>query len=339
MSQQQNIHVKLQHCTEYRRFIIEPQFKFNDLKSKISMLVHLTTPFSVCYLDEESEWITIDSDCELLTGIELSPALLRLKIEVIQAPTPSTIPIQVGSNPDVEGCMKWRKYKKGCRRSWNDKENDDTLSGEKDCNKWRKYRKESRNVCDKENDDTASEEKGCNKWRKYRKNCVRKFENDGTVSEEKSCKKWRKWRQENDVANDEESQKERREKRRERWGEPKGRAAWKTLRHGGMDNSDSDSIEENRPVEEIKKEINSLKEEVGVLVAKKKGIWEELAAIKTQIKTSRQTEGAKDEIVKLRDQIFEKKKLAREYHTQITNSKNRVWKLKSALVMKVDTTN
>jgi len=90
-------------------------------------------------------------------------------------------------------------------------------------------------------------------------------------------------------------------------------------------------------VEEIKKEINSLKEEVGVLVAKKKGIWEELTALKTQIKTLRQTEGTKDEIVKLRDQICEKKRLARGYHMQITNSKNRVWKLKSALVMKVDT--
>jgi len=272
MSQQQNIHVKLQHNTEFRRFIIEPQFKFNDLKNNISMLLRLSSPFSICYLDEESEWITIDSDGELLVGIELSPALLRLKIEVIQAPTPSTIPTQIGSYPEVEGCKKWRKYKNGCRRSWNDKGNDDTLSGEKDCNKWRKYRKESRKVCDKENDDTISEEKGCKKWREYRKNCNfyrEKFENDGTVSDEKSCKKWRKWRHENAGTNDEESQK-RREKRRERWGESKGRAAWKTLRHGGMDNSDSDSIEENRPVEEIKKEINSLKEEVGVLVAKKK---------------------------------------------------------------------
>jgi len=103
-----------------------------------------------------------------------------------------------------------------------------------------------------------------------------------------------------------------------------------------MDNSDSDSIEENRPVEEIKKEINSLKEEVGVLVAKKKGLWEELVAFKTQIKTLRQNEGARDEILKLREQIFEKKRVAREYHWQITNSKNRIWKLKNALVMKVD---
>jgi len=156
------------------------------------------------------------------------------------------------------------------------------------------------------------------KWRKYRKNC-----NDDTVSDEKGCKKWR---QENG-----ESQKERRQKR---WEGPRGRHAWKS-RHG-MDNSDSDSIEENRPVEEIKKEINSLKEEVGVLVAKKKGLWEELVAFKTQIKTLRQNEGARDEILKLREQIFEKKRVAREYHWQITNSKNRIWKLKNALVMKVD---
>jgi len=64
-----------------------------------------------------------------------------------------------------------------------------------------------------------------------------------------------------------------------------------------------------------------------------------LTAIKTQIKTLRQTDGAQDEILKLRDQIYEKKRVAREYHTQLTNSRNRVWKLKSALMMKVDTTN
>jgi len=316
------------------------------------MLLHLNAPFSICYKDEELEWITIDSDSELLTGIELTPVLLRLKIEgIVHAPTLLTNPTQnelinsdeggkkwrknrenddINSeekdkkwrkyrknreNDDVnseEKDKKWRKYRKECRKA-EKKDNDDTLSGEKDCKKWRKYRK----VC-RENDDTVSEQQDSKKWRKYRKNC-----NDDTVSDEKGCKKWR---QENG-----ESQKERRQKR---WEGPRGRHAWKS-RHG-MDNSDSDSIEENRPVEEIKKEINSLKEEVGVLVAKKKGLWEELVAFKTQIKTLRQNEGARDEILKLREQIFEKKRVAREYHWQITNSKNRIWKLKNALVMKVD---
>jgi len=305
------------------------------------MVLHLTTPFSICYKDEESEWITIDSDCELLTGIELTPVLLRLKIEgIAQAPTLSTIPTQ---NPDVEGCKKWRKYRKNrenddtnseekdckkwrkyrkeCRKA-EKKENDDTLSEEKDCKKWRKYRKECRKAEKKENDDTVSEQQDCKKWRKYRKDC-----NDDTVSDEKGCKKWKKWRQEN---GDTESQKERKQKRCKRWEGPGN--AWKS--HHGMDNSDS--IEENRPVEEIKKEINSLKEEVGVLVAKKRGLWEEFFALKTQIKTLRQNEGARDEILKLREQIFEKRRVVREYNGQITNSNNRIWKLKSALVMKVD---
>jgi len=153
MSQQQKIHVKLQHNNEFRRFIIEPQFKFNELHEKISTLLHLTTPFSIRYLDEESEWITIETDVELLTGIELSPALLRLKIE----PVTSTVPTETLPNPDEEnGCKKWRRCKKM-------REGDDTVSEEKGCKKWRKWR---------EDNGTADGEKKCGKWRKWREeNC------------------------------------------------------------------------------------------------------------------------------------------------------------------------
>jgi len=103
-----------------------------------------------------------------------------------------------------------------------------------------------------------------------------------------------------------------------------------------MEHSDSDSLEETRPVEEIKKEINSLKEEIGALVANKKGLWEELVAFKTQIRTLRQSEGTRDEILNIREQLCAKRRAVRVLHVQITNSKRRIWKLKSALVMKSD---
>jgi len=112
-----------------------------------------------------------------------------------------------------------------------------------------------------------------------------------------------------------------------------GRGGWRKFQE--MED-DSDSIEETRPVEEIKKEINSLKEEVVVLVTKKKALWEELVALKIQIKNLRQNGGAGDEILKVREQIMEKKKVCRGYQGQIANSKNRIWKMKNALVMRVD---
>jgi len=80
-----------------------------------------------------------------------------------------------------------------------------------------------------------------------------------------------------------------------------------------------------------------MKEEIRVLVTKKKGLWEELVALRTQIKNLRQNEGTGEEILKVKEQLIEKKRLVREYHVQIANSKNRIWKLKSALVMRVDT--
>jgi len=144
----------------------------------------------------------------------------------------------------------------------------------------------------------------------------------------KKCGKWRK-----DHGNEEGKFRGRRHGPRGAWGGPRGRGAWKRFQC----DSDSDSAEDTRSVEEIKKEINSLKEEIGVLVTKKKGLWEDLAALRTQIKNLRQNEGTGDEILKVREQIMEKKRVVREYHVQIANSKNRIWKLKSALVMRVDT--
>jgi len=178
MSQQQKIHVKLQYNNEFRRFIIEPHFKFNELHEKISTLLHLTTPFSIRYLDEESEWITIETDNELLTGIELSPALLRLKIE----PVTPTVPTQNETlpNPDTveeKGSKKWRR----CNKM---RECDDTVSEEKGCKKWRKWRKES-DVNETDGD------KKCGKWRKWRE------ENADDTDGDKKCAKWRKWREEN----------------------------------------------------------------------------------------------------------------------------------------------
>lgn len=232
-------------------------------------------------MDEESEWITIETDSELLTGIELSPALLRLKIE--STPT-LTIPTKE-PNPVVE----------------QKNDSNETLPQEKRCRKnWRKN-------CD--NTEDGGSTRG-----KWRKNC------EDTETEDGGCRKG-KWR------------KQILEKKFPQGGPALRGRGWRRLQN--LENSDSDSLEE-RTSEEIKKEINSLKEEIESLANKKKGIWDELVRMRTEIKTLRQTTGAKEDILKLREQIIAKKKETVECNSQITNSKNRIWKLKSALLMKVD---
>jgi len=106
MSTQQKVHIKLKYNNQFRRFVIEPEYKFNDLKQKISTLLNISTTFGVQYLDEESEWITIDSDIELLSGIELSPSLLKLRI------TDSQTPVTQDPNPEPVSDPEEKKIQK-----------------------------------------------------------------------------------------------------------------------------------------------------------------------------------------------------------------------------------
>jgi len=347
----QKIHIKLQYNNEFRRFVIEPEYKFDDLKNKISTILNLSTPFSVRYQDEESEWITIDSDSELLTGIELSQSLLRLQIE---DSTPQT-----SENPNPV-------QKKRCRKERNDatEQNseqatelnvDDVPKGRRCNKKWRKDANEqnSDKACDV-NDDVPKW-KRCKKWRNQNNSDPTTVEqnpdqNTEQVTVNDDCPKWKRFRkcrndtseQPTDQNNDCPKWKRYRKGRNDNSGtdgnEMKGcggRRGYGRGKFRQMENSDSDSIED-KTAEEIKKEMGSLKEEIQLLMQKKKGLWEEMKGLKEQISTLRQNNGAKEEIVKLREQIFEKKKAAQTYQMQIGHSKNRIWKLKGALVVKAD---
>jgi hypothetical protein len=74
------IHVKLQIESEFRRFTIESQTKFFQLKEKINTILRLDEDFSIQYKDEEQEWITITSDEELFTGLTLLDKIFRIKV-------------------------------------------------------------------------------------------------------------------------------------------------------------------------------------------------------------------------------------------------------------------
>jgi hypothetical protein len=227
--------------------------------------------------------------------------------------------------PKGRRCKKWRKD--ATEQNTDCTENDD-------CNKWKRGRKwrqqnsESTTVEQNANQNTeqATENDDCPKWKRFRK--CRNDTSEQPTDQNNDCSKWkrgRKWRQENAGTTDENEMKGCRGRR--------GHGKWSRFRQ--MENSDSDSIED-KSAEEIKKEMGSLKEEIQLLMQKKKGMWDEMSGLKEQIKNLRQNNGAKEEIVKLREQIIEKKKGAQVYQMQIMHSKNRIWKLKSALVIKAD---
>jgi hypothetical protein len=368
MSTQQKVHIKLKYNNQFRRFVIEPEYKFNDLKQKISTLLNISTTFGVQYLDEESEWITIDSDIELLSGIELSPSLLKLRITDSQTPVtqdPNPEPVsdpeekksrnensEHPSEQNNDNCPKWKRHRKyrnensesvqnnDCSK-WKKNRNSESDLNNDNCPKWKRYRKyrneNSEQVSDpeekksgNENSEQPSEQNdNCPKWKRHRKY---RNENSEQVSDQNNndnspkWKRYKKFRNERSEANGENVEMKGSRGRR-------GRGKWAEFTTN--ENSESDSIEEKN-AEEIKKEIASLKEEIQLLMEKKKGQWAELAGLKEKVKNLRMNNGAKEDIVKLREEIFEKKKLAQGYQMQIGNSKNRIWKLKSALVIKAD---
>jgi hypothetical protein len=187
MSTQQKVHIKLKYNNQFRRFVIEPEYKFNDLKQKILTLLNISTTFGVQYLDEESEWITIDSDIELLSGIELSPSLLKLRITDSQTPVtqdPNPEPVsdpeekksrnensEHPSEQNNDNCPKWKRHRKYRN------ENSESVQNN-DCSKWKKNR----------NSESDLNNDNCPKWKRYRKY---RNENSEQVSdpEEKKIRK------------------------------------------------------------------------------------------------------------------------------------------------------
>jgi len=101
-----NVHVKLQFGSEYRRFFIQSDSKFSQLKEKIITILNLKEDFTIRYLDEEKEWITIGSDVELETGFVLVDKIFRIQVIA----TPSSNPLKLEETlklnpiPDSQTC-------------------------------------------------------------------------------------------------------------------------------------------------------------------------------------------------------------------------------------------
>jgi len=261
-----NIHVKLQFGSEYRRFIIQSDTKFSQLKGKISTILNLKEDFSIRYLDEEQEWITIGSDVELETGIVLVDKIFRIQVEL--------------HNPHINTTTKVEETPKETN---NANTNDVTQT-----------------------DDLDEDDKF---WRRGRgKGRGNRYHGDGKKHHGDGKKHWK------------------RDWKKEKWDHKGSRFEM---------NDSGDSGDENLALDDIKKEVSSLSEELKLLVSKKKTLREELVVIKNKIVEGRRdSETPKQTILDLRDSLGAKKGEMKNLWLQIRNSKTRIQKLRSIAVTK-----
>jgi len=251
-----NVHVKLQFGSEYRRFFIQTDSKFSQLKEKIATILNLKDDFSVRYMDEEQEWITIGSDVELETGFVLVDKIFR--IQVIPNPSTTANPPKPEETPKVTPIVN---------------NSNDVTQTEDECYREDKFFRRGR----------GGRGKGGNKFHEK--------------------KHWKK----------------------EKWEHKRGR----------FENDSGDSGDENLTLDDIKKETNSLSEELKLLVEKKKTLKDELFNIKNKIGEGRRnSETPKQTILELRDALGAKKQEMKNLWIQIRNSKTRIQKLRYIAVTK-----
>jgi hypothetical protein len=301
--------------------------KYTELLEKIKQILSLDKDFTVKYKDDENEWITISSDIELETGISFAKSsLLRLLVAMKGESCGEKWKswrrkrMEEGDEGD---CKKWR------RRKWR---NECDKEGE-DCKKWRrnKWRK---NECDKENEEEDVESgeckrKGRGRWRgrKWR-DCDK--EEDVESGECKGKRRWRgkKYRDcENEGEGEGDCGKKKRERKqwteaeREEWLEQKRKRRQEKMEKKKMyvddeeispkesvgdGDGDLNSGDELLNLEQIKKEIETLKATAEKLREKNKETQQQLVAIRNQVKDKRKG-GALDDVLTLRKLLKAKK--------------------------------
>jgi len=96
-----SIHVKIIQDDQIRRFLFTGT-EFTSLKATISRLLNSNDEFVLKYMDDEKDFVTLESQEDLLTALTISPKLLRISVEKKGAPT------SVGG-----GCDDKMKYRGG----------------------------------------------------------------------------------------------------------------------------------------------------------------------------------------------------------------------------------
>jgi uncharacterized small protein (DUF1192 family) len=134
--------------------------------------------------------------------------------------------------------------------------------------------------------------------------------------------------------------------RRGRWGRGRGKGRWGHHNHGdwhrhkqeAADSSSGESNEEDLStlsLSEIKKEIDSLREEVALLIEKKSKFAEECKEVKERIRAKRQDDNAtKEEILDLKTELQTKKSSFSPIWAQIRSNRRRIRKLQELAATK-----
>jgi len=91
MSKIESIHCKVSYDGQMRRFSFVGT-EFTSLKELIARLANIHGGFVLKYRDDESDYVTLESQEDLTTALMISPTLLRIVVETTNAPPsfPST---------------------------------------------------------------------------------------------------------------------------------------------------------------------------------------------------------------------------------------------------------
>jgi hypothetical protein len=321
----ENIHVKLQFNDEFRRFFIPSNnpIKYTDLQTKIKDLLNITdAEILIKYKDEEDEWITISSDVELETGLLVTGnGIFRLFCEIkgnnSQQPLQnSTCNTLTKDEPEERG--NWRKYREKNRGGYKGKGN----------NKWKKnyqgkrYGNQNNSEMTPMDDSETMINSGNNSELTPMPNSEMINSDLTPVNTADDDKNWK-----------ERKQQFKREKRERKHGSKKDR---RRKRDDKEEKDSSSSSESNSDValltlEEIKKEIDKLKEEEKILKEKARGAKESVQAVKNLIKEKRKDEKVQpDEILNLREDLNGKIKIKKSIQEELNNTRSRIRKLRDA---------
>jgi len=263
-----NIHVKLQSNSEYRRFFFQRSSKFSELYEKIKLVLGLNEDFIVKYKDEEGEWITISSDMELETGLILSNGtLFRLHISLSHQMEKK---VETEKVETEEECGDEKPWKRRCKGKWR---------------KWRKWNEDS----DEENEDFRS----------------RRFRGRGCRG---GRGKWRKWNEERKDGETKGEEKEPECDKKEWKRMKKEKRRMKKMEEDGESSSETNSGDALLSLEEIKKNLEKLKQDLGLLKEKKKSAKGEIKDIKHKLKEKRDNESTDIEGIAALTKTFKEKK-------------------------------
>jgi hypothetical protein len=83
------VHIKVAHDNEFRRFVLDP-ITFDHLQNTLKTLFSIETEFRMKFQDEESDWVLITTEQELVYAIDISGSPLRLQVQPISSEPPKT---------------------------------------------------------------------------------------------------------------------------------------------------------------------------------------------------------------------------------------------------------